>query len=1488
MKKRALSLLMAVILVVSLLPTAVWAADGTLSGSGTEADPYLIASADDLKAFRDKVNAGDNSTLCAKLTQNIDLGNNSWTPIISFSATYITAYKGTFDGDYHTINGLKIDSTASNQGLFGAINGATIKNLKVNGSVTSSNNYIGGIVGKVQQGTIENCSFSGTVSTTKSGGYAGGITSYAGNTSTQKATITGCANTASVKGGVTGGIAGYVKYTTIENCYNVGTITRMGSGSSDRTGGIVGQSMNSSSVSHCYNSGTISSTSSFGAICGWNGGKAVTNCFWTQPETGKGAGNSDINEGKVDSISASDLGDAFTTDASGNVILAWESSGADVPKEPKILIKGDSALSMSNDGSVPTTTLTVEYKDMDDEPTVSWTTDSDIISLTAPKNAKENNAAVIVTANAPGKATVTATAGEYSDHFTVNVVPYVTTVSIVNKTQPGEVAVDQDVTVQVFTLGGAEYDYDNYPPLSYQWYRYDVHAGKTESIQGATKKDYYVDSTLFAGNDQAYKLGVEVKCGGKTVHSYNDHQAIVRSADHGKLYPVAYDPDLTLPSVIKADTQLTLPTSHTKDGMTATISGWTSSNPSVITNDGKVTCPDGPSVEVELKAKFTYSKNDDIYYYRTFKIAVWSKDESQRAQEQLNNAIDAAKLNTLYPTYGKDGNVLTMVEAKLNNSEISVAIKSVEKTNATNESSDIAANGDVAFFYVDPDNAPAQRFGTYNVTFTFTRDGITAAREIPVIVYWDQTQVKNTMTKEILDKVTLEGIATVEGAEQQPAPVTEDFDLPKVVDGKKWTLISWQSDDPAITISTEKQTTADTLFDPYVAVVRGGSAEKKVTLTANFTFQLANSSDETSALTLHKTFTVNVAPSADGEKYQDALNTVFDDDSLKDITGDTITSADGVYSVSGDIQFPITGDLNRYMLDKYGEDSGFDGKYTPVLITSSDPDVIKAPDVANAARVEVYRPAPGQDARTVTLTVRILDRPSGQGRNYDSMPVLAEKTFTFQVQPITTEEVRAELDLMQQVKEHYWDGIKNGNAYPQDVTSDLDPFVEVYQQNGNLVWVRDVKDMTSSGIVPEAMDGWQELEAWRCFRSTNPTAVSHENLLVTRQFEGKAVTITSTLSSQTLGRYGQLYQSDKTKYAAYAGLADLYDQPVSADLVVRGYNQANMTEETVTGSDGKRETIQVSTPKSETISVTFTLSGNGALWMDTTTLSDLPEGTTVYDVLQRLQKDGKLTFRHKGGYISSITFGDKTLTELEEGENSGWMYRVNGVLPDVYMSAYGLKNGDNIRVFFTTDYTKESGSHGGSTPSTVPTTPQQPTDLPFTDVQAGAWYADAVKYVFDQGLMSGMSAQQFGPDGQVTRGQVVTILWRLAGSPTVSGKAFPDVSASAWYADAVAWASANGVVSGYENGGFGPGDPVTREQLAAILYRYAQLSGKDTDQTADLSGYTDSVTISAWAPQALKWAVGSGLISGTGTHTLSPRGTATRAQIAVILQNFCK
>ena len=1394
MKKRALSLLMAIILVVSLLPTAAWAA-----GETTE-----ITTADQLAAISEN------------LSGNYVLKNDIGSSEEPVTAAISGEFTGTFDGNGHTV-WLAIPS-GNYVGLFSKVGtNGTVKNVIVAGSVTGSN-YVGGVVGTCS-GTVENCG----------------------------------------------------------NLANITVKTKRG-------GGIVGQ-LAKGTVSNCYNGGSVSDKTHTGALVGYSQNGVIKNSYWGGLCRKALSAGYSVNESATNSYQCKSAQEAVTAlNRNRGTNAEWEvKDGAPtlklkVSKPGVSLTASSSSLQMTYSSSQPSAALTAKPENMS-AANISWSVAPEgIIDLADTNDDYIKTAAAV----SPGTATVTATVtGDDNKTYTsttdITVLPCFTTVELKGENGNLDLAAGQTVQAIVNVYEPGDYTSANDTRLTYQWYWYHDFQNKHE-IQGETGRTCQIPAD-FSDQSGSLYLYVEVYFNGRLAQNsagesltgyhqfYYGDDALV-SADKTALKIDTSD--------IKAEKTLTLPSvgSVNQSEITWESSDWRIIDPTT----GKVTLPESKTV-VTLTATLI---NGESTFKKPFTFTVWSKDQAQSAKDQLDADLTNAlgEWYKLTPVYGTDTNVLTMVEAKLNNSEISVAIKSVEKTNATDNSSNIADNGAVTFFYVDDlNNAPAQWFGTYNVTFTFTRDGITAAREIPVVVYWDQTKVKHAMTAEILDKVTVDG----------EAAVTANFELPKVADGKKWTLISWQSSDPAITISTEKQATADTLFDPYVAVVRGGSAEKTVTLTATFTFQLANSSDETSALTLHKTFTVKVAPSDDGEKYQDALNAVFNDGSLKDITGDSITSANGVYSVSGDIQFPITGDLNRYMLDKYGEGHGFDGKYTPVLITSSNPDVIKNPDVGNAARAEVYRPAPGQSAQTVTLTVRILDRPSGQGRDYASMPVLAEKTFEIKVQPLTQKEIDDELDLMCEVKAHYWDGIKNGNTYPQDVIGDLSPFVEVYKdKDGNLVWVRDVKDMTSSGIVPEAMDGWQELEAWRCFRSTNPTAVSHENLLVTRQFEGKAVTITSTLSSQTLGRYGQLYQSDKTKYAAYAGLADLYDQPVSADLVVRGYNQANMTEETVTGSDGKRETIQVSTPKSETISVTFTLSGNGALWMDTTTLSDLPEGTTVYDVLQRLQKDGKLTFRHKGGYISSITFGDKTLTELEEGENSGWMYRVNGVLPDVYMSAYGLKNGDNIRVFFTTDYTKESGSHGGSTPSTVPTTPQQPTDLPFTDVQAGVWYADAVKYVFEQGLMSGISAQQFGPDSTVTRGQVVTILWRLAGSPTVSGKTFTDVSASVWYADAVAWASANGVVSGYESGLFGPEDQVTREQLAAILYRYALISGKDAEKTADLSGYTDSVTISTWAPQALKWAVGSGLISGTGANTLSPRGTATRAQIAVILQNYCK
>ena len=177
----------------------------------------------------------------------------------------------------------------------------------------------------------------------------------------------------------------------------------------------------------------------------------------------------------------------------------------------------------------------------------------------------------------------------------------------------------------------------------------------------------------------------------------------------------------------------------------------------------------------------------------------------------------------------------------------------------------------------------------------------------------------------------------------------------------------------------------------------------------------------------------------------------------------------------------------------------------------------------------------------------------------------------------------------------------------------------------------------------------------------------------------------------------------------------------------------------------------------------------------------------------------------------------------------------------------------------------------------------------FADVTADAWYADAVQYVFENGMMSGTSETTFSPDLTTTRGMIVTILYRLENQPTVTGTtAFTDVAADQYYANAVAWAAQNGIVSGTSATTFAPNAAITREQMAAILYRYAQFKGYDVSAKADLSVYTDAAQVGAYAADAMAWANGAQLITGTSATTLTPAGQATRAQVATILMRFCE
>ncbi len=178
--------------------------------------------------------------------------------------------------------------------------------------------------------------------------------------------------------------------------------------------------------------------------------------------------------------------------------------------------------------------------------------------------------------------------------------------------------------------------------------------------------------------------------------------------------------------------------------------------------------------------------------------------------------------------------------------------------------------------------------------------------------------------------------------------------------------------------------------------------------------------------------------------------------------------------------------------------------------------------------------------------------------------------------------------------------------------------------------------------------------------------------------------------------------------------------------------------------------------------------------------------------------------------------------------------------------------------------------------------------LPFIDVKESDWYYSCVKYVYEQSMMAGTSTTMFSPDTTTTRGMIVTILHRLDGKPTAPVSNFTDIEQNQYYTEAVAWASANGIVSGYGNGNFGPNDTITREQMASILYRYAQYKNYNTSYTNNLSNYVDVEEISSYAITAIQWANGTGLISGITNTTLVPKGSATRAQVSSILMRFCE
>ena len=1446
MKKRFLALLLVLTMVFSLMPAALAADTVDVSalpeytaGADTSAGAaYKISTEESLRAFAAAVKAdGGNGTynlsgVSFYLANDVAL-TGTWKPVGNGVSAVKDFFAGTFDGCGHTISGLNVQSSTANQGLFAAINKATIRNLNVSGTVScGTKNYIGGIVGKVQAGTIENCSFSGSVT----GGYTGGI---AGGLNSNDVTISGCVNAADVTGTTAGGILGHWKNTAaIRDCYNTGSVT-----GSAKAGGIVGQ-LQKGSIENCYSIGDIGGKASQkGGIFAFSNA-TVKNCYYTLPETevlgGTAAAAMQITspEGL-----AAKLGNAFKEDTAGAnngyPILVWQ-AGEVVQPDPRIELTGPDTLWRTANEPQPQATIAAACKDMDKDTHVDWTlTEGEgIVTLETPEGAGAANQSVIVkaTADGAGKAVITAsTANDITASLTIYVIPQITAVEL-----EGVVAVGETVRAKINVLGGGEYDYENFPKLKIEW-RYltaaDYSAGNTgtssyKEITGTTGREYTIPEDM-AGNYLSFLLYDTVSREYKTLSSP------VRIATAEERLLKADASALTLDtSDIRATTTLTLPAAGAVNGSAIT---WASSDSSIIDPaTGVVTLPASGIQTVTLSATLT---RGEATAYRSFDIHVWSQAEldKEAAKSELRKLVERLDGTiTLTPEYGRDTNVNTMLSAKLDDSSIAVSVSKVEEVYG---GAGVAADGTITYFFVDPNTTPLVHNGSYSVTFALSKAGATETLQVPVVIGWDVQRVRDAISAEITSQLTTEGLCA---AGEDPNQLTQDLTLPKVIDGKRWALISWTSSDPtAIAVSDKNQQTPDTLFDPYVGVVKTPAQDKAVTLTATVTFQFTDTQEQ--AITVSKVFYVTVKgqETTVREDLLARLDAGFAAyGGLRDaVTGLPLTQRDGKYLAANDIHFPTTRDF------------GVDGKNTPVTITSSDADTIVPPDVNNAARAEVYRPLPGEAAKDVTVTVTLTDADSG---------VAASRDFVIEVQPLTQQEIDSELALMAEVKAHYFDGIRNANTDAKSILTDLHPFQEVYlDADGQLVWVYDNADLTGSGIVPVAMDGWSESEQWRLFRSSNSRVISHENLLVTRPAEDKTVTIRSELSSETLGKYAARYPDN-------ADFQALSHQAVSAKVTVIGTTPVDPTPVDPTPIDPTPVDPTPVDPNPETITVTFQLHTDTEAWILPTVVRDLPEGTTAFDVFKQVLAANGYTYDAKGSYVQAVTAPDGTkVAELSKGQYSGWMYRVNGEFPDTYMGAYELEDGDGIEVFFTADYTKEAGAF-----------------LPFVDVTNHWAYTD-IKRVYNRGWMVGESATIFAPDQELTRAMLAVILYAMAGEPEVTAaNPFSDVPAGEWYTDAIIWAAANGIVVGCGDGTFRPEMAVTRAQAAVMLCGYAAFAGRDVTARADLSAFGDAADIPAWAQAEMQWANAEKLILGRDGKLLAPNAAATRAEMASILSGY--
>ena len=678
----------------------------------------------------------------------------------------------------------------------------------------------------------------------------------------------------------------------------------------------------------------------------------------------------------------------------------------------------------------------------------------------------------------------------------------------------------------------------------------------------------------------------------------------------------------------------------------------------------------------------------------TFNLyAIWTEKKSpeQAAAEEQLSAADTAITGNYTAVYGTDENALTMIGAKLAAAGITdVTVTMKEAAYSSWNYVGIAADGTIQYKW-NPNGTTSASDGYLRPTVVLSyqgADGKAYTKESTgcyFIIGLDEAKAMAAL-RAVADRITVP--ETVESADDLTSlpkyPLKADVDESSVdynssSDLETWTTAAWSSGNTAVISISD---VSYPYYSPYKATVTLPKQDTSVTLTLTLTY---NGRED---LKVSKVYTVDVKRDTTPREldYQALLEAALTEYGLHNPRG---SASIDTANVTSDIQFPTTRQLNTIAYRDYNQ--AFDGKYTPILLCTSDDSVIVSADpaTANVARMVTYRPLPGQSAKTVTVTVKILSRPSGEGKDYDSMTVLASKDITLTVQPLTQSELDAASAFMTKVctEDVYWEGIRKANSDRDHVTGDMRSFIEIVPDGDGYKFVRDMDSYNAVGVKADDIPGWYDAQQYRCFRSSNSAVVSHENLLLTQPKYNTRITIDSVLTYTEYAKYYEKFQNDP----AYAQFAKFYKQPISTTV-------------TVIGTEG------IEDPALQPITVTVNVDGNGfgafANLTGGSYTCTTGDGRTAADALLDVLAKSGYTYSGTPGYITGIT--DPSGSALSAGDKaygpwSGWMFTVNGEMPilgtdedgnTLYatLDKYQLQKDDVVRLYYVA-CPSESGNH---------------------------------------------------------------------------------------------------------------------------------------------------------------------------------------------------